>query len=162
MNILDIIVIIPALWFAFWGFRRGLVIEIATLAALIMGVYAGIRFSGVARAFLSGNFNIADNYLPAASFGLTFVAVVALVFIIGKILEKFIEFAALGFLNRLAGALFGIIKGVVLLSVIFLLVHTFKSDLISVDIKEKSLFYNPVRAVAPMIWKSLKELQNPE
>lgn len=161
MNVLDIFILVPVAWFAFHGFKRGLIIEIATLVALILGVYASIHFSQYAYNFLSNNFDIREKYLPAASFGLTFLVVVILVFAIGKILEQIVKFAALGFMNRMAGSLFGILKAVVFLSVIFLLLNNFRNGLISAEMKENSLFYKPVESVAPFLWNSLKEM-NPQ
>ncbi|MBN1339118.1 MAG: CvpA family protein [Bacteroidales bacterium] len=158
MNLLDIIILIPVIWFAFSGFKRGLIIEIATLAALILGVYASIHFSHYAQNFLSNNFDIRDKYLPAASFGLTFVVVLILVFAIGKIFEQVIKFAALGFMNKMAGGFFGILKALVLMSVMFLLISNFRNGLFSSEMKEKSLFFKPVEVIAPFLWRGLKDM----
>ena len=45
MNTLDIIFLIPLLWFAYKGFVNGLVVELASLIALLLGVYLSFRFS---------------------------------------------------------------------------------------------------------------------
>ena len=44
MSKIDIILIIPLLWGAFMGFRKGLVLELASLVGLILGIYGAIKF----------------------------------------------------------------------------------------------------------------------
>jgi membrane protein required for colicin V production len=45
MNVIDIILIIPILWFGYQGFTKGMVISMATLLALGIGIWAGLQFS---------------------------------------------------------------------------------------------------------------------
>jgi len=158
MNIIDIILIVPVAWFAYMGFRKGLIIELTSLAALILGIYAAIHFRGYIATFLSNNFNFNEEYVPIIAFVITFVIVVILVFILGKIIEKFINLIALGFLNKLAGTVFGIAKGVVLLSIVLLIINKFDEDFISESKKENSLLYRPILSVAPFLWNNIKDL----
>jgi membrane protein required for colicin V production len=39
MGILDIVFIIPIVWLAYIGFKKGLIVELSTLVALILGVF---------------------------------------------------------------------------------------------------------------------------
>lgn len=154
MNFLDIIIFIPLIWGAFRGFKNGLVIEIASLAGLILGIYAAIHFSGYAAGFLSDNFNIGDTYLNIFAFILTFIVVVLVVYLIGKILEKLIDIIMLGFLNRIAGLLFGFLKWAFILSILIYVIHIFDEDdsfLIKEEWRQESLLYEPVKTVAPYI-----------
>ena len=45
MVLLDYIVLIPLCWFAFMGFKRGLIYELTSILALVLGVWASYRFS---------------------------------------------------------------------------------------------------------------------
>ena len=45
MVLLDYIVLIPLGWFAFQGFRKGLIYELTSILALVLGVWASYRFS---------------------------------------------------------------------------------------------------------------------
>ena len=153
MNILDIILAVPLLWFAYRGFQKGLVIELASLLALILGIWAAIHFSFFAADFLSNNFDIGPKYLPVTAFIITFIGVVLGVILVGKIVEKFINLLALGFLNKLAGLIFGIVKAAFLLSVITLIINSFDDDqsLITPKLREGSLLYKPIERFAPGI-----------
>ena len=153
MNILDIILAVPLLWFAYRGFQKGLVIELASLVALILGIWAAIHFSFFAADFLTDNFDIGPKYLPVTAFIITFIVVVLGVILVGKIVEKFINLIALGFLNKLGGLVFGIVKAAFFLSVIALIINSFDDDqsLITPKLREGSLLYKPIERFAPSI-----------
>ena len=45
MNFIDVLILIPVIYAAWKGFKHGLIIEVFTLLALVVGIYAGIHFS---------------------------------------------------------------------------------------------------------------------
>lgn len=160
MNFLDIIFIIPIIWFAYQGFKRGLIIELASLVALILGIYAALYFSFYAENFLTKNMSMDSDYVPTVAFIITFLIVVIIVYFIGKILEKVISMVALGFLNKMAGGFFGILKAAVLISIVLLIINNFSEKFISKEKKENSFLYAPIAGIAPLIWQSLKDFDN--
>lgn len=164
MNLVDIILIVPIVWFAYQGFKKGFVIELASLAALILGIYAAIYFSGYVADILVNSFNMGPKYVPVVSFIITFVVIVFLVYSVGKILEKLIDMIALGFVNKLAGSVFGILKGAVMISIVLMIINHFNEDLISSDKKDNSFLYAPVEGIAPLLWDSLRnwDLDDPK
>ena len=151
MNWLDIVLAIPLLWFMYKGFRNGLIIELASLAALVLGIFIALHFSFYAKEFLIDNFEIADNYLNIIAFAITFIIVAVLVYLVGKIIHKLVSIVALGFLNRLAGGVFGLLKAALVLSVILYFLNGFDSSLIKAEVKENSFLYEPVESIVPMI-----------
>ena len=159
MNIIDIIILVPFAWFAYTGFKKGLVIGIASLAALILGIYAALYFSGIVAGFMTDSLNIKTDYLPIISFIVTFIGVVILIHFLGKLLEKLINLVALGFLNKLAGAVFGILKAAVFLSVLILIINHFDGKIISEEKRESSFLYNPVSEIAPFLWNKFQDLE---
>lgn len=158
MNYIDIILIIPIIWFAYQGFKRGLIVELASLVALVLGIYAALYFSEYAAYFLTNSLGLETEYLSIISFILTFIVVVVLVYFIGKILEKLVNMVALGFLNKMAGAVFGVLKAAVLLSIIILIINHFNDKFISKEKKEGSYLFAPVAGIAPLLWKNLEEM----
>ena len=52
INLLDIILLIPLLWFGYNGYKKGLIIEIASLAAFILGLYFAFYFSDFTAEYL--------------------------------------------------------------------------------------------------------------
>ncbi len=151
MNWLDIVLAIPLIWFMYKGFRNGLIIELASLAALVLGIFIALHFSFYAKEFLIDNFDIADNYLNIIAFAITFIIVAVLVYLVGKIIHKLVSIVALGFLNRLAGGIFGLLKAALVLSVILYFLNGFDSSLIKAEVRENSFLYEPVESIVPMI-----------
>ena len=151
MSVLDIVFIIPIVWLAYNGFKKGLIVELATFFALILGVYVSLYFSDITAEFLSNTANMKTKYLSLISFIVTFILVVLAVNLIGKLVSKLIDTAALGFINKSAGGLFGILKAVVFLS--FLLFFVLKVDkkhvVLSKTLTEESLFYPYIQPFAP-------------
>lgn len=162
MNIIDIILIVPLLWSAYKGFTKGFIIELSSLAALILGVYIAYHFSGYAQDLLIKNFDIASQYLQIASFALTFVVVVILIILLGKILEKFVNILSLGFIDKLAGALFGILKMGFILSVLLIIIENFdtKNNLITKENKKESFLYEYVEPFSSKIIPKMKKLMD--
>ena len=168
MNFLDIIFAVFFVWFAYNGFKKGFIIEITSLAALVLGIYVSINFSFYAADFLNNNFEINPKYMSIFSFMITLIVVVFLVYMVGKILEKFIDIIMLGFLNKLAGSAFGIIKAAFILSVLIFIINYFDDNksIITEKSRNNSLLYEPVSSFAPTIipklnLDKLKEITKP-
>jgi membrane protein required for colicin V production len=164
MNYLDFIILLPAAWFAFKGFSRGLVLELTSLIGLILGIYLSLHFSGFAAGFLTDTFHITGKYLPILSFIVTFLAVIIVFYIIGKIITKMFDAVALGFFNRLLGLIFGILKAAVLVSLLFFVIQSFDRDekLITREAKDFSMFYRSIEKVMNVItpWTDLERFRS--
>jgi len=153
MSVLDIIFIIPVVWLAYEGFNKGLIIELTTFFALLLGIYVSLYFSDITSEFLKEAFNFKTKYLNLISLILTFLLVVIAINLVGKLVSKLVNMAALGFLNKSAGGLFGVLKAVVFLSFITFFIE--KADkkhvILSESITEESLFYPYIQPFAPEI-----------
>lgn len=160
MNYFDIIIIIPLLWGAFKGFKKGLVIELASIIALLLGVWGGIKFSSVSAKYLGELFSISEKLMPLISFALTFILIVIAVFALAKLLERFIKMTALGFVNKLLGATFGALKFGLIISVILNLVNNVNEEItvLEPEMKTTSLLYQPICKVALVFFPDLKEI----
>ena len=159
MNLLDIIIIVPIIYFGYKGLSRGLVLELASLIGLILGIYIAVHFSFYTENILANTFHLTGKYLPIVSFIVTFIVVILVIYLLGKITEKLLDLVALGFFNKLLGLVFGVLKGAVLLSVVFFVINTFdvNEKLIKPKAKENSFLYGPVAKIVPSIlpWLNL-------
>ncbi len=157
INLLDILILVPLMLFAWNGFKKGLIVEISSLIALVLGLYMAFYFSDFAAQMLNDLFAINEKYVALFSFLITFVVVLFLVLTVGKIIQKFIDILLLGFLNKLAGAAFGILKGALLLSILIFIINYFDfgAHIIKPEAKKKSVFYKPVEGIAPTLYSWL-------
>lgn len=159
MNYLDIIIIIPVLVFAFLGFRKGLVVEVATLVALIVGIFAAIYLSSYVSGLLVNQFGMNERYVQVVSFILIFIVVLILVHLLAKLVEKAVNMAALGIVNKLLGSVFSICKIVFILSLLIWVFNKIDINqrIVTREKRDNSLLYKPVGAVAPLIIPKVKE-----
>jgi len=159
MNYLDLILAVPLLWAIYRGFTKGFIIEVASLIAIVLGIYGAVHFS----YFISDLLKMKSEYSSLISFTITFLIIAIVIFILAKLLEKSINLLALGIVNKLGGAFFGMLKVAFILSVILIVVNKIdsKTGVIPEKTKTASLLYKPVSSIAPFIIPKLnfKEIQ---
>ncbi|MDD4108387.1 MAG: CvpA family protein [Prolixibacteraceae bacterium] len=153
MNYLDIIIGILLFLAAIRGFRKGFIVELASLAAFILGVWGAIEFSYITENFIIKNFNFETDHLYLISFVITFIIIVILVHFAGSAINKFIEAVMLGFLNRIAGLAFAVIRSALIISIILIVFEVIDEDMkiISRQTRTESRLYGPVRNFAPSL-----------
>ena len=91
---------------------KGFFVEIASLIALIGGIYGAIYFSYFASDFLKDYVEWSENYIALTAFAVTFIAIVVAVSSLGKVFTKMANFVALGMINKLLGGVFALLKSV--------------------------------------------------
>jgi len=158
MNFLDVILGIPLMWAIYKGFTKGFIIEAASLAGLILGFYFAVKFSSFSSDFFKNIIGFHGRYLSIIAFATTFLLVLAIIYLLGKVLEKAIEMVSLGIFNRLAGIAFSVAKTAFILSVLLFLINRLDpyQKLLKPEHKQKSILYFPVESFAPRILPGLK------
>ena len=157
MTVIDIVLGALLLFGLIRGLTKGLFVEVASLAALILGVYGAIHFSHFATVFLENRVEWSEKYINITAFAVTFVIIVFAISLAGKALTKIADFAALGALNKLLGGLFGVLKTGLILSIILMMFSDMNKTIPFVDdetIKD-SVLYEHVRSLAPMIFPNI-------
>ena len=145
MIAIDIAILVIAIWLAYKGFSKGFVTELASLVALILGIYGAIHFSVLLNDTVA-SIGISERFVPILSFALTFILILLVVHLIAKIITKLIDALSLSFLNKLGGAIFGAIKGLLICTIIVVFVNKLdqRISFMSEDMKKESNFYSPM------------------
>ena len=162
MNYFDLILVLPIIYGVYKGFRRGLVLEFTSLLALVLGIYGASIFSKMTFEYLSNWLDIESSYLSVASYAITFISIVIIVSLGGKLLTLLLKMVALGFLNRIMGSLFGGLKSVLLISIFLIFFDKFVKPFgfVKPDLLNDSVFYEPMVKYTLDIYPDiLKELQ---
>ena len=157
MSVLDIILGALLLFGLVRGFMKGLFVEVASLVALVAGVYGAIHFSNFAADLLQSRFDWSEKTINITAFAITFVIIVLAISLAGKALTKIADFAALGIINKLLGGVFGALKIGLILSVLLIVFDKMNKTIPFVDKAdlEESILYKPVKSLAPMIFPSI-------
>jgi len=153
MNYIDIILGILLLWGLIKGFSKGLFVSLASLVALVAGIYIAVHFSHLVGGYLEQYVDWGDGAMKLTAFAITFIVVVILISIAGKLLTKIADFASLGILNKLLGAAFGVLKFAFIASVVIIFVDAGNRSLniIKQETLDSSILYSPVKKLAPMV-----------
>jgi len=157
MSVIDIILGALILFGLVRGFMKGLFVEVASLVALIAGVYGAIHFSNFAAEFLQTKTEWTEQTINITAFAITFVIIVLAIGLAGKALTKLADFAALGIINKLAGGAFGALKIALILSVVLNVFDKLNNTitLLDDDSKQESVLYKPVKSLVPMIFPNI-------
>ena len=157
MTFLDIVLGILLIWGLFKGLKNGLFVELASIIALIAGIFGAIHFSYIADDYLTQNMDWNGRYIKISSFLITFIAIVLLVHLAGKFLTKIADFAMLGLLNKIAGGIFGVLKVAVILGalLIFFEKATSSFNFVNEDTQKDSILYQPVRDIGAFVFSTV-------
>ena len=157
MNVFDIIIASLLLFGFVRGLMKGLFVEVASLVALVAGVYGAIHFSYFLGDWLKNSLDWSEQYITLVAFAGTFVIIIVVIALLGKILTKIADFASLGILNKILGGVFGALKIGLILSVVFIFFGRMNDTIpfVKKESLEQSILYKPVKKIAPMIFPSI-------
>jgi membrane protein required for colicin V production len=154
--IIDIAFILTMIIAIFKGLSKGFIIGIFSLLAFIIGLAAAIKLSAMVAAYLSKNVISATKWLPVISFLLVFIVVILLVGLGAKLIKKTIDFALLGWVDKLAGMFLYIIIYTIIFSI--LLFFAEKILVIKPDVIGSSVVYKYVSPWGPKVIDNLGKI----
>ena len=159
MNWIDATIVIILILSAVMGFIHGLVKEVASLAALILGIWGAIKFSSFTAGKLYDYFDMTGQYVGIIAFIITFGLIVVIIHFIGIVADKIVTAISLGFVNRLLGIVFGVLKSVLIMSVFFVVLNAIDANrpFLPKERIEESIFFNPISDIAPVLFPIIGE-----
>ncbi|SNR77495.1 CvpA family protein [Hymenobacter mucosus] len=118
MSGFDVMLLLPLGIGAVKGYRRGLVLEVASLVAFVLGVVGGLALLSDAIPLVRDYVGEAFGLLPFLSFALVFAAIVWGIHLLSGFLKTAIHLTPLGLLDSLGGAASGMLKWVLGMSLL--------------------------------------------
>lgn len=86
--LLDLIYALIIVFAIFHGYRRGLILGLFSLVAVIIGLAAAMKLSIVAGIYISKVIKVSEEWLPLISFIVVFILIVLLIRLGAKALKK--------------------------------------------------------------------------
>ena len=159
MEFLDIVFTALLGYALYNGLKNGLFVEIASFGSLIIGIFMAIKFSYLVRLALEDFIKVNPKYIEIIAFAITFLVVVVGIYLLAKFFTGIFSFASLGWLNKLGGAVFSLLKTILMLSVVISLFQKININhmLIKEDKLNASVFYNPIQEVSTFMYPSLEK-----
>jgi membrane protein required for colicin V production len=157
MNFIDMFIVVLLIYAVFIGLRRGLILQLASLAALLAGVYAALKLSGITAMFLASHVSFGFEYVYLVSVALTFMLVFILVNMVGEWVDNLVDTAHLSFPNKIFGAVFNVCKVMLIAGLVIVFIDRVDSRVRFVPEKARteSLFYKPVTTVVLFLFPEL-------
>jgi membrane protein required for colicin V production len=153
LKTLDIILLIPLAFGAVMGFRKGLLLEIIGILAFILAIIGGFKLMEVGITYLQTKIDGMDRWLPFISFLIIFIAIILLTTMLGKGLKKMLDLTLLGGFDNFAGAIIGIVKWAIGLSIVLWLLTNFGIELPGQD--EDLVLYPYLATLGPNLIEAL-------
>jgi membrane protein required for colicin V production len=154
--ILDAIVAVILILAIIKGYRQGLIVGLFSFIAFFIGLAAALKLSAVVADHLGRSVNVSDKWLPILSFAVVFLVVVILVRLGAKFIQKTVELAMLGWLNRLGGIL--LYAGLYILIFSILIFYADQIGFIKPETKAESVTYNYIQPLVPKLMAWLGKL----
>jgi membrane protein required for colicin V production len=157
LSFIDIVLGLLLLYGFFKGIQNGLFVELASIIALIGGLYGAIHFSYIIGDYLAAKMEWNERYISLISFLVTFFTIVILVILAGRLLTKIAEFAMLGFINKIAGGIFGMLKVAIILGAFLIFFDSINRSVkfINEDSKSNSFLYEPIKDIGALVFSKV-------
>lgn len=161
MSFLDIVLGLLLAYGLYKGLKNGIFVELASLIALIAGIFGAIHFSYIAGDYLHEHMQWNESNINIAAFIVTFIAIVILVHLAGKLLTRIADFAMLGLLNKIAGGLFGMLKVAIILGAFLIFFERVNSSvgIIKSETMKNSTLYEPIKEIGTFVFSKVLQVK---
>lgn len=160
MNILDIILLICFIPAIIQGLRKGFIAQALSIVSLIVGIWASARFTEIVIGWISEYITASEQILKVVAFALILVAVFIILGLIGKVLESIIKFAMLGWVNRLLGVVFALLKTGLIVGLAIIAFSSLNNtfNFVQESVLNESVIYPPLKGLAYDVFPYLKDM----
>ncbi len=159
MELMDVFLSVLLIYGFVRGVRNGFFVELASFVSILLGIYIAIKCSSLSKIFLENHVSWNPKNIQIIAFVLTFFVVITAVSALASFFTSIANYISLGIFNTVLGGLFGILKTILILSVVLNLYQKINAYIHFTDKKtfDKSLLYNPTQKVSKIIYPSIEE-----
>ena len=160
MNILDAIILIALIPAIIQGLRKGFISQAISIISIIAGIWASARFANLVTAWVSQYITASEQILKIIAFALILVVVCIILGLLGKLLESILKIVTLGWINKLLGLLFSLLKAFLIIGMIILAFSSLNNSfgIVKPEIIDESALYGPVKGFTEAIFPYIKSM----
>ncbi len=160
MNILDIIILICLIPSIIQGVRKGFISQVVSIISLVAGVWASAKFADMVGTWLGQYLTASEQILKIVAFALILILVFIVLGIIGKLLEGIFNLIMLGWLNKLLGVVFAMVKCLLIIGVVIVAFNSLNTsfNLVNPDVLSDSVLYPIIKDCADKVFPYLQSL----
>ena len=158
MNFFDILTIVVLIWAVISGWRSGFISQLFGLIGIILSIVLSLRYG----AALGEALHIDERFAVVAGFLIIFVSTLIIVTIAAHLLSKALSFIGLSWVNILLGILLAIIKGLIVLNMLYAAIYALNNNIQFLDPSyfNNSISFDIIRKCAkPLLefWNGAKQ-----
>ena len=160
MNVLDIILLLCFVPAIIGGLRRGFIAQVVAIISIILGIWLSFKFSAVLSGWLGQWIEAGEQVLHVISFAVIMILAILALAAVGKLIEATVKIILLGWLNRLLGLIFALLKYALIIGLLLMLFNSLNGQFHMVDkgVLDNSLLYGPLLDLATVVFPYLKAL----
>ncbi len=139
INWVDVFVVILLIRTSYVGARTGLSTELFKIIGILLGLYLGIRFYSDLGSWINSKIALPPELADGLSFLiLILLSIISLKFV-GMALTKVVKLTFADKVDKWGGFIFGLLRGSIILSLIFMFSGIIRIDYFTKSIEERSL-----------------------
>lgn len=160
MNILDTILLICFVPAIVQGIKKGFIAQAVSIISIIAGIWASARFANIVSEFIAKYITASEQVLKVVAFALILVAVFVLLGALGKMLEGMFKLVMLGWLNKLLGVVFALLKTALIVGIMIMAFSSINATFgfVKPEVLESSVLYPPLKEIAFEVFPYLKDM----
>jgi len=157
MAAMDLVFLAVLIFGAFRGFKKGIIMELFSILALVLAVIGAFKLLDVGIVWLTQSFGKPHPFIPFLSFILIFIGIILGVNVLGRMIRKVVRMTLLGWVDKFFGSILGLIKLSFGLSLALWILDSFVPDL-SQKISKDSILFPIIMPVCIKVFTFLKGL----
>ena len=154
MSKLDLILLIPLIWGAYIGYKKGLLIELISVVVVVVAILLSFKLLTQAILIVKEFTNSVPKALPAISFVILFILLLIGLTLLGNLLKKVLHKTIFKEFDQALGAALGLLKFAFLLSNLLWVIERSES-VFGKNIITESFLFPFIKPIAPSIYTGL-------
>ena len=157
MDIILLICFIPAI---IQGLRKGFIAQAVSIISIIAGLWAASQFTETVAEWGSQYLAVSEQAMNIIAFALIMIVVFLALGLVGKLLEGLFKMVLLGWVNRLLGLAFALLKTALIVGLLVIIFSSVNESLQLVEesVLNESMLYPPFKKFAFDVFPQIKEL----
>ncbi|HHV71193.1 MAG TPA: CvpA family protein [Clostridia bacterium] len=161
MNWLDLVILIILLAHLIPGFQQGFILQLAGLISIVLGFYCGYLYSPILAFEILKRWEINPIIVRAISFVLITLVVSQILILFFSAINKLFNLPVIGLVNKLAGALLGLVKGGIVVLIGITIMQTVSMEVVNQAVSQSGIaqwfiqlspyFYGKVKEVIGLV-----------
>lgn len=158
MSPIDIIILLCLIPALIQGLRKGFIEQLVALASIFIGAWAAFKFSEAICIRIAPYLEVSHSVLHVIAFSICVIGVVLALFVLGQMVTKMVELVMLGWLNRILGVVFALVKAALLIGLVLIVFNTLNTNFgfVTPEALSDSALYAPMKDFAYSIFPYLK------